>query len=111
MIILGVVTVAFGLVCFFCLVDNPRSRFLRLDAEQEKLVSLRLQDNAVVRTKEIKVGHMWEALCEPRFYCMVFASLLVNFQNGAMNTFSAIITKGFGFSVYIPFFFFAPLYY
>ncbi|KAG2226507.1 hypothetical protein INT45_014251 [Circinella minor] len=98
MIILGVVTIAFGLICFFCLVDNPRSRFLRLDAEQEKLVSLRLQDNAVVRTKEIKVSHMWEALCEPRFYCMVFASLLVNFQNGAMNTFSAIITKGFGFS-------------
>ncbi|KAI9497339.1 major facilitator superfamily domain-containing protein [Zychaea mexicana] len=98
MIILGAVTIAFGLICFFCLIDNPRSRFLRLDSEQERIVDYRLQDNAVVRTKQIKVHHMWEAVREPRFYCLVFASLLVNFQNGAMNTFSSIITKGFGFS-------------
>ena len=58
-----------------------------------------MRDNAVVRTKEIKFAHMIEALKEPRFYCFFFTSLLVNFQNGAMNTFSSIITKGFGFSV------------
>lgn len=99
MIILGSVTVFFGTFCFFFLIDNPRSRFLHLTVEQEEVVEARLRDNAVVRTRTIKWHHMVEALCEPRFYCLVFTSLLINFQNGAMNTFSAIITKGFGFSV------------
>ncbi|KAF7727465.1 hypothetical protein EC973_007534 [Apophysomyces ossiformis] len=98
MIILGAVTVLFGLICFFFLVDKPKSRFLRLTPEQEKAVDVRLQDNNVVRTNEIKISHMIEALKEPRFYCFIFASMLYNVQNGAMGIFSAIITAGFGFS-------------
>lgn len=98
MVILGAVTMAFGIVCFFSLVDNPRSRFLRLTPEQEAIVEERQRDNAVVRTTEIKYYQMVEALKEPRFYCFIVASMLINFQNGALNTFSSIITAGFGFS-------------
>ncbi|KAI9480897.1 MAG: major facilitator superfamily domain-containing protein [Benjaminiella poitrasii] len=98
MIILGAVTIAFGLFCFFLLVDNPSSKLLRLTPEQEKVVELRTIDNATVITKEIKFHHMIEALKEPRYYCFIFASLLFNLQNGALNTFSSIITAGFGFS-------------
>lgn len=99
MIILGSITVFFGVFCFFLLVDDPKSRLLHLTPEEEKLVADRSLDNAVVRTKVVKTAHMFEALREPRFYCFFFASMLVNFQNGAMNTFSSIITTGFGFSV------------
>lgn len=99
MIILGSITVFFGVFCFFFLVDNPRSRLLRLSAEEEKIVAERALDNAVVRTKTVKLAHIFEALREPRFYCFFFTSMLINFQNGAMNTFSALVTKGFGFSV------------
>ncbi|KAL0094883.1 major facilitator superfamily domain-containing protein [Phycomyces blakesleeanus] len=98
MIILGSVTILFGVICFFCLIDNPRSRFLRLTPEQKEVVDARLRDNSVVRTTEIKYSHMLESLREPRFYCFILSSLLINFQNGALSTFSAIITAGFGFS-------------
>ncbi|KAI9499295.1 major facilitator superfamily domain-containing protein [Zychaea mexicana] len=98
MIILGVITIFFGFVIFFFLVDDPRSKFLRLTPEQLQIVDERQRDNTTVRTKEIKWHHVKEALTEPRFYCFCFASMLINFQNGALNTFSSIITAGFGFS-------------
>ncbi|KAI9263868.1 major facilitator superfamily domain-containing protein [Helicostylum pulchrum] len=98
MIILGAATMAFGIFCFFLLVDNPRSKFLRLSPDELKVVELRIIDNSTVITKEIKFHHMLEALKEPRYYCFIFASLLYNLQNGALNTFSSIITAGFGFS-------------
>ncbi|KAI8984398.1 major facilitator superfamily domain-containing protein [Mycotypha africana] len=97
MIILGSVTIAFGIFCFFLLVDNPKSKFLSLTEDQKKIVQIRTQDNATIITKKVKFHHMLEALKEPRYYCFIFASLLFNLQNGALNTFSSIITVGFGF--------------
>ncbi|CDH48817.1 mfs allantoate transporter [Lichtheimia corymbifera JMRC:FSU:9682] len=98
MLILGVITVAFGIIIFFFLVDDPRSKFLRLTPEQREIVEERIRDHAVVITREIKFYQIIEALKEPRFYCFIFSSMLINFQNGALNTFSSIITAGFGFS-------------
>jgi hypothetical protein len=97
MIILGAITVVFGIGCFFLLVDNPKN--LRLTPEQEQVMKLRTIDNSTIVTKEIKYYQMIEALKEPRFYCFIFASLLFNLQNGALSIYSAIITAGFGFDV------------
>lgn len=99
MIILGSVTIVFGILCFFLLVDNPNSKFLSLTPDEKKAVAARTLDNSTIITKEWKMSHVSEALREPRFYCFIFASLLYNLQNGALNTFSSIITAGFGFSV------------
>ncbi|KAG2223093.1 hypothetical protein INT45_008941 [Circinella minor] len=98
MIILGAITMFFGIVIFVCLIDNPRSRFLKLTPEQLQIVDERQRDNTTVVTKEIKWSHITESLKEPRYYFFCIASMLINFQNGALNTFSAIITKGFGFT-------------
>lgn len=99
MIILGVVTIFFGFVCFFALIDDPYSRFLNLTPAMREIVAERQRDNAVVHSKETKLYQIKEALKEPRYYCFVIASMLINFQNGALNTFSTIITSGFGFTV------------
>lgn len=99
MIILGSVTIAFGIGCFFLLADNPKSKLLRLTENERKMVELRTIDNSTIVTKDIKIHHMFEALKEPRYYCFVFASLLFNLQNGALGIFSSVITAGFGFSV------------
>ncbi|OBZ87200.1 hypothetical protein A0J61_04751 [Choanephora cucurbitarum] len=98
MIILGCVTVLFGCFCFFLLVDKPKSKFMRLTPEQQKVVDIRQLDNATVVTRAVNYGQILEALKEPRFYCFILASALINLQNGALNTFGAIITSGFGFS-------------
>lgn len=99
MIILGAVTVFIGLICFFFLIDNPKSKRLQLNAEQEILVEERTRDNAVFRTNTIKKHQIMEALWEPRFWCFCFASLFINMQNGVMSTYSAQMVESFGFNV------------
>jgi MFS family permease len=101
MIILGAVTIFFGVLSFFFMVDNPKAKVLRLSPEEEKIVDNRMRDNAVVHSREIKWAHVWESLKEPRFYVFMLAAMLINFQNSALNNFSSLITKGFGFSVSI----------
>ncbi|KAI8140043.1 major facilitator superfamily domain-containing protein [Fennellomyces sp. T-0311] len=98
MIILGVITSAVGVFSFFFLIDNPKSKALNLNAEQEILVEERTRDNAVVRTTTIKRDQIIEALKEVRFWCFCIACLLINLQNGAMTIYNAQITEGFGFT-------------
>ncbi|KAG0951023.1 hypothetical protein G6F57_001711 [Rhizopus arrhizus] len=98
MIILGAVTMAFGILCFFFMLDNPKDKVLKLSPEEEKIVDKRTVDNAVIKTKEFKMSHVYESLKEGRYYAFNFISLLINLQNSALGTFNTTITAGFGFS-------------
>lgn len=99
MIILGSVTILMGIFTFFFLIDNPKSKALNLNAEQEILVEDRTRDNAVVRTTTVNKGQIKEALFELRFWCFCFACLLINLQNGAMTIYNAQLIQDFGFTV------------
>ena len=97
MIILGCITVIFGCACYFLLIID--SNVIAKSEEEREVIRLRMKDNAVVASQEIKFQQIREALTESRFYCLVLFELLLHFQNGALLTFSSIITKGLGFSV------------
>ncbi|KAI8142048.1 major facilitator superfamily domain-containing protein [Fennellomyces sp. T-0311] len=98
MIILGASTVFMGVFTFFFLIDNPKSKALNLNAEQEILVEERTRDNSVVRTTTIKLHQIKEALKEVRFWAFCIACLFINLQNGAMTIYNAQIIQDFGFS-------------
>ncbi|KAI9482967.1 MAG: major facilitator superfamily domain-containing protein [Benjaminiella poitrasii] len=98
MIILGGTTILMGLISFLFLIDSPKARSLKLNAEQEILVEERTRDNATVRTTEIKKEQIWEAVKELRFWCFGLACLLINLQNGAMTIYNGQITASFGFN-------------
>ncbi|KAI7907698.1 major facilitator superfamily domain-containing protein [Cokeromyces recurvatus] len=97
MIILGGTTILIGVISFFFLIDSPKARALKLNAEQEILIEERTRDNATVRTTEIKKEQIWEAVKEIRFWCFGLACLLINLQNGAMTIYNGQITASFGF--------------
>ncbi|KAI9499294.1 major facilitator superfamily domain-containing protein [Zychaea mexicana] len=98
MIILGACTVFMGIFSFFFLIDNPKSKALKLNAEQEILVEERTRDNSVVRTTTIKIHQIKEALGEIRFWAFGLACMLINLQNGAMTIYNAQIVQDFGFT-------------
>jgi MFS family permease len=98
-IIWGVITVAFGISVFFFFPDSPKSKWYKLTPEEEKIVDARTRDNAIVRVKEFKWHHIWEALKEPRLYLLCVSSLCNNFQNAGLVSFSSIIVEGLGFTV------------
>jgi MFS family permease len=96
--IFGAVTMFLSIVYFLFLPDKPTSRWFNLTKEEEVLVEQRKRDNAVVRVMKIKHEQIWESLKEPRLYCCCVIALLMNLQNGALTTFSGIITTDMGFS-------------
>ncbi|KAI9316391.1 major facilitator superfamily domain-containing protein [Dichotomocladium elegans] len=98
MIILGAATAVMGVVTFFFLIDNPKAKSLRLNAEQEILVEERTHDNAVVRTAAIKRHQIVEALGEYRFWALNFACMFLNLQNGALGIYNAQLVIDFGFN-------------
>ncbi|KAI8888428.1 MFS general substrate transporter [Backusella circina FSU 941] len=98
MIILGSITAFLGVFCFFFLIDNPKSRALNLNAEQEILVEERMRDNAVIRTTNIKREQIIEAIKEVRFWCFCLSCLFINLQNGAMTIYNTQFVMGFGFT-------------
>lgn len=97
-IIYGSITIFLSIIYFLFLPDRPDSRWFSLTEEEKIIVEQRARDNAVVPNMEIKYSQIWESLKEPRFYCYCLISLFNNFQNGAVITFSGIITTEMGFS-------------
>ncbi|CAL5873036.1 uncharacterized protein PFLUO_LOCUS7305 [Penicillium psychrofluorescens] len=100
-LILGAITAAYALLLFAFLPDSPATAvFLR---KTEKAI-------AVQRTLENKTGVMdagkfkWDqvrmALKDPQTWFLVLYTLCVNFCNGGITSFAAIIITGFGFSTF-----------
>ncbi|KAG2198953.1 hypothetical protein INT47_013137 [Mucor saturninus] len=96
MILLGSGTVAFGIVCYFLLIDD--AKVIATSDDERKLIELRIKDNAVVATRKINPQQILEALKECRYYCFSAFSFFVSLQNGGLSVFGSIITRGFGFS-------------
>jgi sugar phosphate permease len=99
MLIMGIVTCVMGVICFMFLIDNPKSPALGLNAEQSVLVEQRTRDNAVFRTTMIKKHQIIEALKEPRLWCLCFAALFLNVQNGGITIYNTQLIAAFGFNV------------
>lgn len=97
MIILGCITVVFGMICLGMLKDDAKT--ITRSATEEAIVEDRIRDNAVVVTFAFNSEHIKEALTEARFYCYMGFSFLISLQSGAFTVFSSVVTKGFGFSV------------
>ncbi|KAI8096837.1 major facilitator superfamily domain-containing protein [Halteromyces radiatus] len=97
-LIFGVITIFLGIVTFFLLIDKPTSKLLRLTEAEKKIVEERGKDNMVVKTKLIKRYQIWEALKEPRLWCLCFGMLLLNLQNGGLISYSALLVQSLGFT-------------
>ncbi|KAI8061073.1 major facilitator superfamily domain-containing protein [Gongronella butleri] len=97
-IIFGVMTVLTGIVTFFFMPDIPLSRWFRLTEDEKEIVEQRIQDNSVVRNREVKVYQYWECLKEPRFYLIGLATFANHLSNGGLVVFSTPFVKTLGFS-------------
>ncbi|KAI8149506.1 major facilitator superfamily domain-containing protein [Fennellomyces sp. T-0311] len=97
-IVFGSLTVFLGIVTWFCLIDQPDHKLLRL-TETEKLIAKdRTRDNAVVKNRVYKYNQIWEALKESRYWLLMIGGLMISLQNGGMLVFSTTFVLGLGFS-------------
>jgi uncharacterized protein YpmS len=99
MIILGSVTSLLGIFVFIFLIDDPRSPKLHLTENEAIIMEERLKDTGIKRSNKIEWDQVRECFKDPKTYAWFFISMLVNISNGALTTFSGLITVGLGFSV------------
>ncbi|KAH8429143.1 uncharacterized protein LDX57_006813 [Aspergillus melleus] len=98
-IILGVITVAYGIFLGLILPDSPSKAWF-LTAAEKKIALHRTLENrtGVMDEGDFKVSQMLDALTDPQAWLLVGYSLTQNIPNGGFSSFSSIIINGFGFS-------------
>lgn len=89
-------TVALGILAFFFLLDDPKSKLLSLTPEQETIVDERTRDNAVIRSRKFNPKHALEALSEPRYYLIALGMISSNLQVGGLVIFGAQFLQSLG---------------
>ncbi|CAO3599653.1 unnamed protein product [Absidia cylindrospora] len=97
-LIWGAITVALGILTFFFLPDQPKSKWFRLTPEEEKIVDQRRQDNGTSTSTDFNIKQIYEGLKDPRYYCFCALSFLCNLQNGSITIFSSQIIQEIGFT-------------
>ncbi|KAJ5945458.1 hypothetical protein N7516_005626 [Penicillium verrucosum] len=97
-LILGAVTSAYGLVLFFTLPDSPAKAVFLKPNERAVAVHRTLKNKTgVLDTGKFKWGQVLMAIKDLQTWFLVLYTLCVNFCNGGITSFSAIIITGFGF--------------
>ncbi|KAL4787060.1 major facilitator superfamily domain-containing protein [Aspergillus varians] len=98
-IILGAVTVAYGIFLTFVLPDSP-SRAWFLTADERKIALHRTLENrtGIMDEGDFKWRQVLDALTDPQAWLLVGYSVTQNIPNGGFSSFSSIIINGFGFS-------------
>ncbi|OAP59572.1 hypothetical protein AYL99_06870 [Fonsecaea erecta] len=97
-LILGAVTILWGVTILFFFPDNPMTaRFL---TQEEKVVAVeRMRSEQLgIENRHVKWYQIVEALVDPKTWLLVVIVFCVTCANGAISGFSAVIVKSFGFS-------------
>ncbi|KAJ9635001.1 hypothetical protein H2204_005956 [Knufia peltigerae] len=97
-LILGAMTVGWGIIMIFALPNNPESAWF-LKEHERKVADARIRLELVTEeTKSIKPHQIVEALKDPKTWLTVVSTYCIHFINGACSGFGSIIVKSFGYS-------------
>ncbi|KAJ5120946.1 uncharacterized protein N7515_010334 [Penicillium bovifimosum] len=97
-LILGAVTSAYGILLFFTLPDSPAKAIFLNRNERAIAVQRTLKNKTgVLDTGKFRWGQVLMAIKDLQTWFLVLYTLCVNFCNGGITSFSAIIITGFGF--------------
>lgn len=97
-LILGAITVAWGVIMVFLLPNNPESAQF-LNESERKVAAARIRLEQVTdETKVIKFYQIVEGLKDPKTWLTVAATYCIHFINGVCSGFGSIIVRSFGYS-------------
>ncbi|CAG8183435.1 unnamed protein product [Penicillium olsonii] len=97
-LILGAITSAYGILLFLTLPDSPAKAIFLKPTERAVAVQRTLKNKTGVMDQgKFKWNQVWMAVKDPQMWFLVLYTLCVNFCNGGLTSFSAIIIAGFGF--------------
>ncbi|OJJ00719.1 hypothetical protein ASPVEDRAFT_40254 [Aspergillus versicolor CBS 583.65] len=100
-LILGAITSAFGIVVFALLPDSPAHAIFLTKAERTIALRRTLENKTgVMDTREFRWDQARQAVADPQTWFLVLFTVCVNFANGGLTSFLAILINGFGFGTF-----------
>lgn len=96
-LIVGVVTVAMGVVVIIFLPDNPMSSPLT-HAERVAAVERLRENQTGVENKHFKLYQFVQCLQDPQTWFLCLITIAASVPNGAVGSFQSLLIKGFGFT-------------
>lgn len=96
-LVVGLITIAAGIVVILFLPDNPMSSRLTHD-EKIMAVSRLRENNTGIENKTFKTYQFREAMTDPQVWLLAFITTAASIPNGAVSSFQSVIISGFGFS-------------
>ncbi|OAL25004.1 hypothetical protein AYO20_10538 [Fonsecaea nubica] len=96
-LIVGAMTFLWGFVIVVYLPDGPHNA--RMLTEHERMVAVwRVSKNQMgIKHHKIVVGHLKEAVLDPKTYLVILMGTCTGLLNGAVANFFSALIKGFGF--------------
>ncbi|GAA6019612.1 hypothetical protein JCM11491_002824 [Sporobolomyces phaffii] len=99
-IILGALTVGWGVVLYFFLADSPSNAFWLKPAYRTLAVARVASSGVGIKSKKFDRSQMWAALMDPKAWCLTVAMFGSSVPNGILTNFSGTIIKDMGFSTF-----------
>ncbi|KAF2442825.1 MFS general substrate transporter [Karstenula rhodostoma CBS 690.94] len=96
-LVVGIVTVAAGIVVILFLPDNPMSSRLS-HAEKVTAVERLRENNTGIENKQFKLYQFIETLRDPQVWLLAYITTAASIPNGAVGSFQSVLIKSFGFS-------------
>ncbi|ORY08602.1 major facilitator superfamily domain-containing protein [Clohesyomyces aquaticus] len=96
-LVVGIITVATGVLVVFLLPDNPMSS--RLTPAEKVWAIERLREKQTgIENKHLKRYQVLECLKDPQTWMLSLITISSNVPNGAVSSYQATLIKGFGFN-------------
>ncbi|KAF2214256.1 hypothetical protein CERZMDRAFT_82991 [Cercospora zeae-maydis SCOH1-5] len=96
-LVMGVISLVVGLLCFFVMPDSPmRAKFLS-DAEKTALLHHVSVNQTGVTGHNIEWHQLRELVLDPQMYLLAFLNISVSLGSGILNTYSSTLIKSFGY--------------
>jgi MFS family permease len=97
-LVAGAVTVLWGVVIYYFMPPDPIRAKGFTDRERYIAVARMRTNNSGVRNTHFKIGHLWDAMLDTKFWIAFSMSFLLMIANGPVSSFAPIIINGFGYT-------------
>ncbi|GJN94163.1 hypothetical protein Rhopal_007237-T1 [Rhodotorula paludigena] len=97
-LLVGAVTFAWSLLCFWLLPNSPVRAWWLTDRQKVIAVNRTAENRTGVENKVFKWGQVKEAFLDPRTHLHFLVNLTLNVPNSGLTTFNSVIINSLGFS-------------
>lgn len=96
-VVLGCMTVVFGLCTFFFLPDTPMKARWLSNTEKVALLKHVSVNQTGIESRKFRLKEIVEALTDPQIYLLILSVVLLSVSSGVVTTYSATLIKNLGY--------------